>query len=191
MSNEDLKADAEAALEIVSDRKLNPSEYEFARAVVLLSKFAGLTISSAESLTGGMISQLLTSVSGSSSVFKAGVTAYTPAMKVELLGIQEHLISDVISAEVAAQMAVGIRTRSDSDLAVSCTGVAGPEPVAHHQVGEVHIALSSAGNIRTVSLQLSGSRDEIRVQTSIAIFGLVIDHLIAVTGLKRPIIENS
>jgi nicotinamide mononucleotide (NMN) deamidase PncC len=69
--------------------------------------------------------------------------------------------------------------------------VAGPHPVAHHQVGEVHIALSSNGNLRSVSLQLSGSRDEIRVQTCIAVFGLLIDHLIAITGLERPIVENA
>lgn len=191
MTNSELKIEAEEALAIVSDRSLNPSEYEFARAVVHLAKFAELTISSAESLTGGMIAQLLTSVPGASSVFKAGVTAYTPLMKAELLGVQSHLLSDVIVAEVAAQMAAGVRSRTESDLAVGCTGVAGPEPVAHHQVGEVHIALSSTGNLRTVSLHLSGSRDEVRVQTCIAVFGLLIDHLLAVTGLERPIVENA
>lgn len=191
MTNSELRIEAEEALAIVSDRSLNPSEYEFARAVVALAKFAELTISSAESLTGGMIAQLLTSMPGASSIFNAGVVAYTPKLKAELLGVQEHLLGDVISAEVAAQMAAGVRSRTDSDVAVGCTGVAGPEPVAHHQVGEVHIALSSEGNIRTVSLQLSGSRDEIRVQTCIAVFGLLIDHLIALTGLQRPIVENA
>lgn len=178
---------AQAALEVIADKSLKPSEYEFARAVVALLRAAKLQIATAESLTGGMAAELLTAIPGASEVFKAGVVAYSAEAKVSLLKVQPADVQrTTISAEVATQMAAGLQQITSADIALSCTGVAGPAAVLGHQPGEVHLALLRAGHTRTVSLQLAGSRDEIRVQTCIAMFGLAIDALVALLGISKP-----
>ena len=88
----------------------------------------GLTISTAESCTGGLIAQRLTSVSGSSEVFGYGFVTYWEQAKAKLVGVDPAVIEkyNVVSAPVAAQMALGAAKASGADIAVSVTGVAGP-----------------------------------------------------------------
>ncbi|MEY3407435.1 MAG: hypothetical protein RL038_496 [Actinomycetota bacterium] len=180
------KATAQAALEIVSDKSLNPSEYEFARAVVALADYSGKRLACAESLTGGMLAELITSVPGASQVFNGGVVAYTPEIKHQVLEIDARWLADVVTADVAIGMASGVARLMASDFSLACTGVAGPAKSGRHEPGEVHIAIWTAGQTRSVSLQFSGSRDEIRVQTCIAMLGLAIDWLLSVSDLERP-----
>jgi PncC family amidohydrolase len=178
---------AQEALEVIADKRLNPSEYEFARALVALLKAANLKLSTAESLTGGMAAELVTAIPGSSSVFSLGVVAYSAEAKQDLLQVAPAEVArTTISAEVASQMAEGVLRLSQADLAISCTGVAGPDPVGRHQPGEVHIALVRPGHTRSVQLVLAGGRDEIRVQTCIAMFGLAIDALVTTLGISKP-----
>ena len=88
----------------------------------------GWTLAVAESCTGGMIGARVTAVSGSSDYFVGGVIAYADATKVALLGVDEAEMAreGAVSDEVARQMAAGVRTRLDADIALSVTGVAGP-----------------------------------------------------------------
>ncbi len=88
----------------------------------------GLTIATAESCTGGLIAQRLTSVSGSSEVFGYGFVTYWEQAKAKLVGVDPAVIEkyNVVSAPVAAQMALGAAKASGADIAVSVTGLAGP-----------------------------------------------------------------
>ena len=96
--------------------------------VVRTLKEQGLTLSTAESCTGGMIAQRVTSVSGSSEVFGYGFVTYWEQAKTRLVGVEPEVIAkyNVVSAPVAARMALGTAAASGSDIAVSVTGVAGP-----------------------------------------------------------------
>ena len=96
--------------------------------VVRTLKEQGLTLSTAESCTGGMIAQRVTSVSGSSEVFGYGFVTYWEQAKTRLVGVEPEVIAkyNVVSAPVAARMALGAAAASGSDIAVSVTGVAGP-----------------------------------------------------------------
>ena len=88
----------------------------------------GLTIATAESCTGGMIAQRLTSVSGASEVFGYGFVTYWEQAKAKLVGVDPAVIAqyNVVSAPVAAQMALGAAKAAGADIAVSVTGLAGP-----------------------------------------------------------------
>lgn len=96
--------------------------------VVRTLKEKGLTVSTAESCTGGMIAERVTAVSGSSEVFGYGFVTYWEQAKAKLVGVDPDVIAryNVVSAPVAAQMALGAAKASGSDIAVSVTGVAGP-----------------------------------------------------------------
>ena len=96
--------------------------------VVRTLKEQGLTLSTAESCTGGMIAQRVTSVSGSSEVFGYGFVTYWEQAKTRMVGVEPEVIAkyNVVSAPVAARMALGAAVASGSDIAVSVTGVAGP-----------------------------------------------------------------
>ena len=106
---------------------------------------AGIMIATAESCTGGLISALLTEIPGASDVFDRGFATYSNAAKTELLGIPERVITanGAVSAEVARRMAEEALLRSNADVAVSVTGVAGPGGTPHKPAGLVHFALAA------------------------------------------------
>lgn len=104
----------------------------------------GLTIAVAESCTGGMISNLLTNISGSSKYFERGVISYSNAAKVEILRVNEDIISQygAVSLEVARQMAEGVKSTSGTDLGLAVTGIMGPTGASTDKpVGLVYIGL--------------------------------------------------
>ena len=96
--------------------------------IARLLKASGATLSAAESCTGGQISHLLTTVSGSSAWYLGSVTSYAVPIKEKVLGVPPQTIRDfgVVSSEVAAAMAEGVRKLTGSDYAVATTGLAGP-----------------------------------------------------------------
>lgn len=104
-----------------------------------------LSVSTAESCTGGMISSAITSVSGASNVFECGVVSYSERIKEELLGVPNETILNkgVVSAETAIAMSEGVKKLSGSDLSIAVTGFAGP---AHDDdplpTGTIYISLS-------------------------------------------------
>lgn len=130
---------------------------------------SGLTLSLAESCSGGLIAKRITDVPGSSRYFCEGVVTYSNDAKMRLLGVP-HEILDVfgaVSAESAEAMATGIRIASGSDIGISVTGIAGPDGgSAEKPVGTVFIALASPDGCKVERFQFVGSREEIRVITA-------------------------
>ena len=121
----------------------------------------GKTISCAESCTGGTISQLLTSVPGSSAYFLGGVTSYANSVKQGVLGVPEDIIMKhgAVSSECVAAMAEGVRKLTGSDYAVSTSGIAGPGGGTEEKpVGTVWVAVCSDNGTETFKVQYNGDR---------------------------------
>ena len=119
------------------------------------------TLSTAESCTGGTISQLITSVPGSSAYFLGGVTSYANSVKTGVLGVPEEIISrhGAVSAECVAKMAEGVRELTGSDFAVATSGIAGPGGGSEEKpVGLAWIGISSANGTETYKVQYNGDR---------------------------------
>ena len=114
-------------------------------AVIALLREKKLTFAAAESCTGGDIARRFTELPGASAFFMGGVVSYTNAVKTALLGVDPQLLAEktAVCREVAAAMAEGVRTRLGTDLAVSVTGLAGPDGDGVHEVGTVFISLAA------------------------------------------------
>jgi nicotinamide-nucleotide amidase len=141
----------------------------------------GFTLAVAESCTGGLISERLTDVSGSSSYFLEGVVAYSNDAKIRSLGVDEELIArhGAVSGEVAEAMAEGVRRRADADFGLSVTGIAGPAGgSAEKPVGLVFIALADDAHTEHRRLMLPGDRQLIRWRSSQAALDLLRRRLI-------------
>ena len=115
-------------------------------------KQQGKTLSAAESCTGGEIAHLITTVPGSSAYFLGSVTSYAPEIKVKVLGVPEETIREcgIVSSEVAAAMAAGVRNLTRSDWSVATTGFAGPGGGdEHYPEGTVWVGVASEKGIYT------------------------------------------
>ena len=133
---------------------------------LLISK--GLTISVAESCTGGSLSSSLTSISGASSYFNCGFVSYSNQSKIDMLGVSPESIEmyGAVSEKVAHEMVTGAGQRSHSNLAVSITGIAGPSGgSASKPVGMVCLGFFFDGNVTTTTQFFSGSRSDIVSQS--------------------------
>lgn len=136
------------------------------RAVSALA-VAGGTVATAESLTGGLVAAALTSVPGSSAVVRGGVVAYVADVKSGVLGVEPELLrrGGAVQAEVARQMAAGVRRLCGADWGVATTGVAGPDASDGKPVGTVFVGLSGPDGDEAVPLTLHGNREAIRAET--------------------------
>jgi len=151
-------------------------EYVFSKGEITIDETVaalfiqqGLTLALAESCTGGMIAQMITSISGSSRYFLEGAVTYSNAAKTRQLGVDAALLMEkgAVSSEVAAAMAKGVRQAAGSDLGLAVTGIAGPEGGTDDKpVGTVFISLAAPDGCWTKRFQFSGSRDEIRTITA-------------------------
>jgi len=125
----------------------------------------GLTLAVMESCTGGLFSDVLTNVPGSSRYFRGAIVSYATDVK-EMMGVDPGVIAEhgVISAETAAAMATAARERLGADIGIGITGVAGPDPQEGAPVGQVHIALDdgSPGPPASISYVFSQSREAIK-----------------------------
>ena len=125
----------------------------------------GATVSVAESCTGGMVGERITSVAGSSDYFLGGFVTYTDRMKTDLLGVDPELIAQytAVSKEVARAMAEGARTRTGSRFAVSITGEAGPESGTGAPVGTIFVGFAGPdGPPEALRFAMPGDRPRIR-----------------------------
>ena len=121
----------------------------------------GLTVAAAESCTGGLIAEAITSMAGSSGYFLGSVVSYANSAKMTILGVPEALLEahGAVSAQVARAMASGARERFGSDLAVSVTGVAGPDGgTAEKPVGLTYVGLADADGVDVRRLHFEGDR---------------------------------
>ena len=125
-----------------------------------------LTLGSAESFTGGLFAETITSISGASKFYKGSFVTYATEEKNKLLQIPFEIINQfgVVSKEIAYYMANNGRYLLGVDVCVSFTGNAGPEAMENKPVGEVHIGIVTAEKAEIYSLNLEGSREEIRKQ---------------------------
>ena len=141
----------------------------------------GATIAVAESCTGGLLAQRLTSIPGSSSYFLGGVVCYSNDLKRVWVDVPADLLESkgAVSMEVARALAEGIRRRSGSTLGLAVTGIAGPGGGSPDKpVGTVHVALAERAGGKERTLHLPGDRDRIRWQASQAALDLVRRHFL-------------
>jgi nicotinamide-nucleotide amidase len=127
-------------------------------------KTKGETVATAESLTGGLVAAVLTSVPGSSAVVRGGLVVYATLLKHELAGVDADLLAEhgPVHPDVAAQLADGARRVCGSTWGIGLTGVAGPDPQDGIEPGVVHIGVSGpdAAEVRTIGLE--GNRHQVR-----------------------------
>ena len=138
-----------------------------ASALVAILTDRGLTVATAESLTGGAVCSALVAVPGASVVVRGGVVAYAADVKCEVLGVPEQLVAraGTIDPEVARAMAEGVRERLGADVGLATTGNAGPDASEDKPVGRVHVAIATQDGTRDWCLDLVGDRDAIRQET--------------------------
>ena len=127
------------------------------------------TLAIAESCTGGLISNLLTNVQGSSKFFLEGIISYSNRAKKDLLSVSEKLIEEhgSVSAEVAKAMASGVKEHAQADIGLSVTGIAGPTGIdegidKEKPVGLVYVAMVINGDMECKEHRFSGSRLDIK-----------------------------
>jgi nicotinamide-nucleotide amidase len=152
-----------------------------ARAVLARLTARGETLATAESLTGGLIGELITDVPGASASYLGGVIAYATRLKATLAGVPEALLATdgPVAGSTAQAMASGIATRCGADWGLAVTGVAGPDSQDEHQPGEVFVALARPAGEQVLQSrhELSGDRGAIRRQTAELALRLLADAL--------------
>ena len=145
--------------------KMAPSAPE--QKVVAALKERGLTMTTVESCTGGMIAAAVTSVAGSSSVFHQGYVTYCDAAKHEMVGVRKKTLRKytAVSRQTAKEMAAGGARAAKADCCISVTGYAGPpsgEP--GEEVGLVYIGCAFRGKVKVKECHFFGTRGEVREQ---------------------------
>lgn len=138
--------------------------------VISLLNRKGLTLTAAESCTGGLIAKRLTDVSGASAVFHGSLVTYSNRLKEKWLGVRAETLQayGAVSAQTAREMALGARKAADADLAVAVTGIAGPNSDdTNKPVGLVFIALASKDGV-TVEKYENQFVDNVREQNRTA-----------------------
>lgn len=158
---------------LVGDRDLGLNDLD--RTIDLLSRKAidlliddGLTISTAESLTGGMLCSSLVNIPGSSNAVKGSIVSYAISVKEKLLDVDPSLLAaeGAVDANVAEQMAINCAHELGSDICVSTTGIAGPSGAEEGKpVGTVFIGIYANGTFRSERFQFEGDRETVRKRT--------------------------
>ncbi len=143
-----------------------------------------LTLSTAESCTGGLISKLITDVAGCSDVYIGGVCSYSNDAKEKFLGVKhETLIKyGAVSEQVSREMAIGIKNKTNSDVSISTTGIAGPGGGSKDKpVGLVYITVCVKNNVKTIRLNENPTltRSEIRKASANKAISLAAERIIA------------
>ncbi len=136
----------------------------------------GLTISLAESCTGGLLASKLTNVSGISAVFHRGYVTYSNEAKVDLLGVSETTLNTygAVSHETAREMAEGLKRVSKSDVCISITGIAGPNGGTEEKpVGLVYIGIAYKGDVEVVENKFRGNRSRVRHYTCLKALDMI------------------
>ena len=141
-----------------------------------------LTLGCAESCTGGLIAKRITDLSGASRFFKGGVVSYTNQVKTGLLGVPQEMLEELgaVSAPVAQAMAEGARRALDCDIAISSTGVAGPDKDDRgNEVGTIFVAIATPDGsyVRSLTLSPRAVRSRLRTQAAHHAFDLVRRYL--------------
>lgn len=145
----------------------------------VITALRGKTLVTAESCTGGGIGASLTSVPGSSAVYKGGIICYTNWVKEHMLSVPSQILKcyGAVSSPVAQAMAVGARNILQADIAVSVTGLAGPDSDEFgNPVGTVYIGYSDGFCTLDQKFCFAGDREAVRAQTVDAALQIILDH---------------
>ena len=150
-----------------------------AAEIVARLSAAGQTVAVAESLTGGLVTAALTDIAGASVVVRGGVVAYATDLKAHVLGVEKVLLAraGAVDADVAEQMASGVRTLMGATYGLATTGVAGPDQAEGKPVGTVFVAVAGPGTSRVKALSLSGDRAQVRTHSVLAVLRLLAQEL--------------
>ena len=145
-------------------------------------KARGMTLGTAESCTGGLIAKRLTDIPGASQVFLGGIVSYTNDVKARVLGVPQHILDQfgAVSPETAIAMAQGARNVLGCDIALSATGVAGPDKDDwDHEVGTMFVAIATpeGSHVRPLKLGNRPVRERLRIQTASHAFDLARRYL--------------
>jgi PncC family amidohydrolase len=146
----------------------------------VLTALQGKTLVTAESLTGGGIGAALTAVPGSSAVYKGGIISYTNEVKHRLLGVPEEILHQygAVSEPVAKAMAEGARKALEADIAVSVTGLAGPDGDEFGKpVGTVFVGLSTRSKTVARQFRFYGDREDVRNQAARAALEFILEEV--------------
>jgi nicotinamide-nucleotide amidase len=143
--------------------------------VVSLLKKYDLSLAAAESLTGGMFCSRIVNVPGASDVLKGGFITYTNKAKRKMIGVKKSTLlkHTAVSKEAAEEMAKGAAAELDADIAVSMTGLAGPQGAEDLPVGTVYIACLAKGKVTVKKYHFNGDRQKIRENAVVAALDLV------------------
>jgi len=149
----------------LTDRIFSQDGSSLEEVVANILTMNSATISAAESCTGGLLAQRLTSIPGSSSYFLGGMVCYSNELKTAWADVPPEILKSkgAVSSEVAIALADGIRRRVGSTLGVGITGVAGPSGGSEEKpVGTVHVAIAHAGGVKERGVRFPGDREAIR-----------------------------
>lgn len=143
--------------------------YKYVVKKLIEKKFS---ISTAESITGGLVAKLITDVPGSSEVFKEGFVVYSNESKISILGVDTSLIEKygVVSKEVAKDMAIKLKVLTGKDICISTTGNAGPTVCDDKPVGRVYIGINYFDKVTVYVCDFDGDRDFIRNESAKKVF---------------------
>lgn len=137
-------------------------------------------IAAAESCTGGLVAKMITDISGASSVFGFGAVTYSDEAKIKMLGVKSETLDahGAVSEEVAGEMALGALSLSGADIAVSVTGLAGPDGDGSDKpVGTVCIGIATPEKCYATTFVFAGKRNEIRRMAAKMAINLAFDEL--------------
>ncbi len=152
-----------------------------ARPEVLIGRILkkrGLTLSVAESCTGGLLSNTITNVPGSSKYFLGGVVAYSNDVKMEVLGVRARTLRmfGAVSRQAAEEMAVGVKKRLKSGVSISITGIAGPGGGSPRKpVGTVFIGISAGKKVVVRKFSFKGTRLSIKKKSSLGALSMLAE----------------
>lgn len=170
--------------EILGDKVIGVDVNSLEEVCYALLKEKGLTVGTAESCTGGLIAKLITDLPGSSALFQGGIVSYTNQVKAGVLGVPQGLLDQygAVSPQVAEAMARGAKQALGCDIALSTTGVAGPDPDDRgNPIGLVYLGLAYGDQCYVTEFHAGNvARERIRRQSAQTALDLLRRHL---TGL--------
>jgi nicotinamide-nucleotide amidase len=182
-----LDSTAEKVREQLGDHLVAEGEETIDTVVAALFREKGLTLSLAESCTGGLIAARITDLPGSSAYFLEGAVTYSNETKIRRLQVPPELLEKegAVSSATAMAMARGIRKASGSDIALAVTGIAGPEGGSEEKpVGTVFLALAGRSDCTSKRYQFSGDRERIRRMSAFTALDWLRRHLLALPDCK-------
>jgi PncC family amidohydrolase len=140
-------------------------------------KEKGLTLSVAESCTGGLVTHFITFLPGASKFFEAGVVSYSAEAKREILGVSSDIISlyGVVSDQAAREMAEKVRALTGTDFALSTTGNLGPDVLEGKEKGLIYTAVSKKGKTFSREMRLTGDREENKEEAALSALKFLIE----------------